>query len=707
MRKCCDEGSVVAEDGPSNSSENDNRSGMLLVTVGNPNTGKTTLVNALSGAQLRIGNWPGTTVERMEVRFNVAGQDVFLVDLPGAYGLSASTAEERLTRDELLHQVPRTVINVVDSGNLERNLAFTIELTELGYPLVLAFNLLDEAQAKGLSPNAETLQKALGVEVVPTVAVREEGTSVLVEKALEAKPSPLVVHYHQAIEEAVADIAHKINHPGRRWLALAGLMGEHLEAIKDQDELIGQWCERLENLDIDLFLEISDARYRLARQMATQAQPVKAGIHRLTQVLDHWALHRWFGLPMFLLVMLLVFRFTFVFSNPWVAWLGQVKDVLVHWATSVGMPPILHSFIVSGLLEGVGTVLAFTPVLFVLYFALSFLESSGFLARSSFLIDRLMKCMGLPGKAFIPLLVGFGCNVPGIAATKTLESASERLRVAMAVPFVSCSARMAVLSFFASLFFPKLAALVLLAMYGLGLVLGLVAILLLSRVMPKDECGSVMELPPYRIPTLRVLWRQASARTMSFLEGAGGAILVAVIIVWALLNFPSGAPEDSAFGIMSGWLTWLAAPMGISDWRLVGALVPGFVAKEVVLGTLAVSFMGTETIEPLGALAGLQIIVVGFFEALRDTVYGIPGLVGLPSFGGAQGAPVGLSAHLSKQLTQSSALAYMVFVLLYTPCIATLAALKVEFGAKWAWASAGWHLVVAWIFALLVSFLPL
>lgn len=677
---------------------------LRLVTVGNPNTGKTTLVNALSGARLQIGNWPGTTVDRVETRFSVEKKPVRLVDLPGAYSLAATSAEEGLTRDELLASPPDGVINVLDAGNLERNLYLTLELGELGYPMTVALNLVDEARAKGLSPDAETLAARLGVPVIPTVAVKEQGMDVLVRTAIASHPPTTRVRYPDPIEQAAAVLEAGIPHRARRWIALAALSGEPVQLEPELRATADRLRQELVDAGSDPFLEIADARYRMAREIAAAAQPARATGHRLTDVLDRVILHPWLGIPMFLLGMLLVFRFTFLFSDPWVEALGVLQSVLAGWVAALSLPDLVRSFVADGLIGGIGTVLAFTPVLFFLYLALSFMEASGFLARAAFLVDRLMKMMGLPGKGFIPLVLGFGCNVPAISATRTLESFSERLRVSLAVPFAACSARLTVFTLFTAIFFPQNAALVVFGLYMLGLAVGMLTALVMGKLTPREEMGSAMELPPYRIPTWKVVWRQASSRTMKFVQGAGGAILAAVVVVWVLLNIPQGDLANSLYAKVSTALTWVLAPLGIHDWRLAGALIPGFIAKEVVVGTLGVSFLGSETVAPLGMLEGFRQMGAAFGQAVGATLQAFPALVGLPQFTPpAPDAPDGLTAAIAQSTTPGGALAYMVFILLYTPCVATLAALKMEFGKGWAWFSAIYQLVVAYGLAFVAA----
>jgi len=464
----------------------------------------------------------------------------------------------------------------------------------------------------------------------------------------------------------------------------------------------------LASLGVDPFLGIVGTRYQAAREIAACVQATRPGVHRLTEALDRWFLHPWLGIPLFLLGMLLVFRFTFQFSDPWVGWLGQVQEVLGGWIAALPLPGLVASFLADGLVGGIGTVLAFTPVLFFLFLALSFLEASGFLARSAFLVDRLMKAMGLPGRAFIPMILGFGCNVPAISATRTMESFSDRLRVAMAVPFAACSARLAVFTLFTSVFFPQHAALVVFGLYLLGLLVGMLTALALGRLTPPSEAGSAMELPPYRIPTWKVVWRQASARTWSFVEGVGGAILVSVAAVWVLLNLPPGDISQSFYARLSMGLAWLLGPLEIHDWRLAGALVPGFVAKEVVIGTLGVTYLQADPVAPMGLVEGLREIASGLGGALWATLQAIPALLGLPGIHlPPPEAPEGLPAALSQSMSRSGALAYLVFVLLYTPCVGTLMALRLEFGRRWAALSAVYQLVVAYALAFLAARLPL
>ncbi len=676
--------------------------GARIVTVGNPNTGKTTLINALAGSDLKVGNWPGTTVERLEAVLRLPGGEARLVDLPGAYGLNPTTPEEALAARELLTHPPDVVVNVVDAGNLERNLHLTLELAELGLPMVVALNLMDEAAAKGYTLDPEALERALDVPVVPLVASRAEGTAELLAALERARVPAPRVRYPGALERAVQELAERVPHPARRWIALALLAGE--EAPLELDGALPAEAKRLraelERAGIDPYLEIENARYVQAHELAQETLLEAKPRLTLTDRVDRWVLHPLLGGPIFLLGMLLAFRFTFLFSTPWVDFIGAVQEVLSGWIAALALPPLPASFLADGLVGGVGTVISFAPVLFFLYVALAFLETSGFLARAAFIADRMMLLAGLPGRAFIPLILGFGCNVPAVYSTRILTSRIDRLRVALAIPFMSCSARLVVFTLFAAVFFPRRAALVVFGLYLLGMVVGLLTAWSLGRLAGQPASSGLMELPPYRLPTLRVVLKQAWARTRSFLEGAGGPILLAVLFVWLLLNLPPGDLEHSLYARAAGWLAPLFAPLGLVDWRLLGALIPGFVAKEVVVGTLAVSYLGTEPTAALGFVQGLGQILGTLWASLLTTLGAVPALFGLPQLAPPPAdAPTALQAALGAALGPAAALAYMIYVLLYTPCVATVAAIKNEFGRTWALVAVVYELIVAWALA--------
>ena len=664
---------------------------LRVATVGNPNVGKSSLINAIAGSNLSVGNWPGTTVDRLSISFELAEIRVEWVDLPGTYSLAGATSEEAITRQELLEAAPDVIVNVIDAGNLERNLGLTLELCELGLPLVIVLNLVDEARAHGIEVDARKLADCVGVEVIETVASNGQGCAQVKTALLQAGQARALVEYPEYFQAAIRQLEEQ-----NRWRAVT-LLSEDVPglAASERSQQIRRQLEQVQ----DPFLSVAEARLKMARHLTLDVEArVDRGVSR-SEKIDRLLLHPLLGLPLFLLGMLGVFRFTYEFSAPWIGYLEVVKTVLSGWVTCWGLAPLPQSFLVNGVIGGAGTVAAFSPVLFLLYLAMAFLEASGLLARTTFLFDQVMKWIGLPGRSLIPLLLGFGCNVPAIYSTRILPNLGDRLRVALAIPFMACSARLTVFVLFAAIFFPKTAPYVVLGLYLLGLFLGLLTALVVRRYVPQDsDRTGIMEMPPYRFPSWRATFRQAWLRTHSFLRDAAGPILGAVLLVWFLHQVPAGKPENSLYAGVSRALTVPLAPLGIHDWRLAGALMPGFIAKEVVVGTLGVSFLGEEPVAACGFGEGVQQLAVGFGVALKETALGVPKLFGVPSAElPADESPGGLSAAIGRASDSAGALAYLVFLLLYTPCVATVAAIRSEFGNRWAVFSVAWQISVAWL----------
>ncbi len=673
---------------------------LKVVFVGNPNTGKSTLINAVAGANLSVSNWAGTTVERLSATLRYGDVLMELVDLPGTYDILPNNLEESITFRELLLSDADVVVNVLDAGNLERNLHVTLELVEMGIPMVVVLNMVDEAEGKGYEVHPEALEDALGVPVLTTVAVKGVGVDELPRSILKAKTPRPIVRYPEDIERAARKLEPLIPHRAKRWLSLTLLTGEwdDLPVPDGVKELARRLREGFKGRDV--FVEIESARFERAKALTEDVLRRREESSKidLTERIDAVVLNPVLGSVLFLILTVLTFRFTFTLSAPWVDFIGVVQEVVGGWVVALNLPPLLESFLVDGVINGVGTVLSFAPVLFLLYLAISFLELVGLLARAAFLLDSLMALVGLPGKAFVPLVLGFGCNVPAVYATRSLENFYDRLKVALVVPFMNCSARLTVHALFAAVFFPRTAPYVVLFLYALGVLMALLTAKALGRVV-KSEGPAVFELPPYRLPPLSYLVKQAWDRTMGFVEGAGGIILAAVIIVWALVNFPS--PDNSLYAGVSKLLAVPFSFVGISDWRLVGSLIPGFIAKEVVIGSLAVSYLGGEAAGPVGLVEGLRTIASAFGTAVLDTLKGIPALFYLPGVElSASGGKLG--EVMREVLTPRSALAYMVFVLLYTPCVATVSAIKQEFGGKWATVSVAYQLATAFVIAWIV-----
>ena len=636
-----------------------------ILFVGLPNVGKSSLINNLTGSVLKVGNWTGTTVERRSLTWKpgFASCPLSVVDLPGSFSLHATSPEEEVTRNVLLEpsETQRLLVNVVDAGQLERDLYLTLELKELNQPMVVVLNLMDEAEKFGIDVDAEQLSRSLNLPVVTSVAVINHGSD----------------DVHQAIEKALGQTD---------WSQF------QLTEPKAEPDFTALE-KRLEEV-----LHLTDCVRRSEIETSTS---------RWHSRWDRALLNPILGPFLFLLAMLLVFRFTFLLSDPWITFLGTLQETLAGWVAAWPLPAIVTSFLGEGLIGGLGTVAAFAPVLFFLYFGMSFLERSGFLPRIAVMADRLLRSFGLSGRSLVPLLLGFGCNVPALSACRTLDSGSEKIRAAIAIPFMSCSARLAVFTLFAAIFFPGREAWVVLGLYLGGLVVGLLSAVLLGKNHGHDEVYSIVELPPYRIPPARLLTRQAWTRTCRFVQGAGRLVCLTVVVVWALLHIPNGMSSDvmtSAYGRIANGFVPVFRPMGVEDPHLVGALIPGIVAKEVVIGSMATSLSGAEPPEALGLGEGLEKLGSGFVKAVKDTASAAVAMVsGLNlDLSPNEEATPELMAALATRTTAAGALGYMVFILLYTPCVATVAALRNLVGWRWAGVMVFYQLAVAYLMGVAV-----
>ncbi len=674
---------------------------MRVAFVGNPNTGKSTLVSSLSGRDIRVANWPGTTVESISAQVRVGEGVLHLVDLPGVYDLLDDGPDAEITLRELLENPPDAIVNVLDASHLERGLHLTLELMELGIPILLVLNMVDEARRSGVEVDSGKLEEVLGIPVVETVAVKGRGKEEVLSGILRARVPAPPVSYGEDVESALEDIASGIEHPARRWLALALLMEQERPFFPIDDSLrdvVEEWRRLLSARYGDLFLYIEGRRISVAHEISSRVVSKRKRRRAVDEWLDALLMNPVAGPVFILLFLIFSFRFAFFLSSPWVDFINTVSDVLGGWILSAGIRGIVASFLIEGVISGVGTVLSFAPVLFLFYLVLGFMEYSGIMARMAFALDTLMAAVGLPGKAFVPLVMGFGCNVPAVYATRTLESFYDRLRVALMIPFMGCSARLPVLVLFASVFFPHGPVPVVLSLYLLGMIMAFITGAILSRML-EYEAPSLFEIPPYRFPDGGRLVKTAWDRTLEFLRGAGTIIMAGVVLVWLTMHLRISG--ESLYSIISRGILPIFRPMGIQDWRLTGALIPGFVSKEVILGALAVGFSDMANHLPIGFLEGIGMILDAFARAVRESM-GAPGAIfGIPGF---RIPPVetSLGDYLSGVLTPAGALAYMVFVLLYTPCVATVAAIKQEFGGRWALLSVLYQMSVAFILALFI-----
>jgi ferrous iron transport protein B len=717
-----------------------------VALAGNPNTGKSSLFNALTGGAQHVGNWPGKTVEMRSGVFRCDGVEFGVVDLPGTYSLAALSEDERIAAGFLIDSHPDAVITVVDAANLERNLYLVVQIAEMGLRQVVALNMADVAERRGLRFGLSHLEQAFGAGMVLTVARRGTGVDQLRCQTLDAtgEAEPLFIDYGDGLEAAVRTVAASIEQHSAvaaavpmRWAAVELLAGhegltERLESLEGGEAVLRLVEERRrqleETLDEDIDLAVADRRYRWIHQVAAAAlsESVEAG-RDWSERIDRVVLNRFLGLPIFLFTMWVVFKLTTDVAAAYLDWVDAViSGPVSRWTVAllglVGLDGTwVQGLLVDGVLAGVGGVLVFIPVLVLLYLALGLLEDSGYMARAAFVMHRAMRTIGLPGTAFLPMLVGFGCTVPAVYATRTLHSSRDRILTGLLVPFMSCGARLPVYVLMASVFFPRSRGTVVFSMYLLGIAVAVLLGAILSRTLlrQREQTPLVMELPALRWPDRRTIHRFVRQRTLAFVKSAGTVILAASVVVWLLLAIPVGGSgsfgeadiEDSAFAGGSRVVAPALDPLGLGDWELAGALASGFVAKEIVVSTLSETYGLTTATEPgaeQSVLEDLGEIGRGLLEATETALRSIPSVAGI-NLGNGEQEPADLVLAVREGLNRSSnghgslaALAFMVFVLLYTPCVAAIAAIRSELGSRWMWISISGQTTVAWLGAFIV-----
>lgn len=666
-----------------------NNDQIVVALAGNPNSGKTSIFNNLTGSRQHVGNWPGVTVEKKEGQLVCEGKVVRVVDLPGTYSLGAYSEEEAVARDYLIFEQPDVVINIVDATNLERNLYLTTQLLEMGANLVIALNMSDELKNRGIEINADKLSELLGVPVVSTVATRSQGMKELVHFALQTAKKksrePLHINYGKEMESEIAVVEQDLisgvqfaEKTASRWLAVKILEDDEgiIKRLKDPqgfDKIMLQRDQAVKGLEEitgdDVESLVAEARYGfiggLAKEAVTRHGTGEEQLS-ISDRIDRIVTNRYLGIPIFLLAMWAVFQFTFAVGAPLIGWIEIFFDwfggSVGLWLEGIRAPELLGSLIVNGIIGGVGSVIVFIPNIFLLFFAISLLEDSGYMARAAYIMDRFMHTLGLHGKSFIPLLIGLGCNVPAIMATRTLENKQDRLITILINPLMSCSARLPVYVLFTGAFFSANQGLVIFFLYLLGIGLAIVMGVLFKRFLFKGETSHfVMELPPYRIPTLKSTLIHMWDKGSSFIRKAGTIILAVVILVWVLSSLPAGveyAGRDSVLGQMGSLAAPIFRPAGFDTWEAAVALIFGILAKEVVVGTLGV-------------------------------IYGV--------------GEAGLTDVIAQYWTPLSAYAFMVMTLIYIPCAATIGAIKRETNS-WGWTgfAIGYSLLLGWLMAVLV-----
>jgi ferrous iron transport protein B len=654
---------------------------IVIALAGNPNCGKTSVFNNLTGARQHVGNWPGVTVEKKEGTLTFKGQTIRVVDLPGAYSLGAYTEDEAVARDYILFEKPDVVINIVDSTNLTRNLYLTTQLLEMGAKVIVALNMCDELAQKGMEINSSLLSQLLGVPVVATVASQNKGMDELIAKAVSATSTPqrrLVIDYGKELEAELQTLAKKISNIDTQADSY-GLAVKILEG--DEAQLLGQLPSELPVLrdeavarlaktsGDDLESVFADRRYdfinKIVEKVVMQDKKAQEQLSTSDRI-DRIVTNRFLGIPIFLLVMWGIFQFTFKLGDPLVELIELLFErfgILVEtWLGGASVPQLLVSFISDGVIGGLGSILVFIPHIFLIFLAISILEDSGYMARAAYIMDRFMHLFGLHGKSFLPLLIGFGCNVPGIMATRTLESKRDRIITILINPLMSCSARLPIYILFTSALFSANRGLVIFSLYLLGMVLAVLMGMLFQKLFFKEESVPlVIELPPYRIPTFRGIFIQLWERVGSFLQRAGTIIFAAVILIWVLANLPLGvayASQDSLIGKIGMMLSPLLKPAGFGTWQAATALLFGIIAKEIVVSTL------------------------GVLHGVGDE---------------------GLAEVIAKNWTPLSAYSFMVMNLLYIPCVATIGAIRRETNSwRWTLFAVGYSLLLGWIMATLI-----
>ncbi|SQA98984.1 Ferrous iron transport protein B [Cedecea neteri] len=681
---------------------------LTIGLIGNPNSGKTTLFNQLTGARQRVGNWAGVTVERKEGQFSTLEHQVTLVDLPGTYSLTTISSQTSLDEQIACHYIlsgdADLLINVVDASNLERNLYLTLQLLELGIPCVVALNMLDIAEKQAIRIDIDALAARLGCPVVPLVSTRGRGIESLKLAIDRKQPNEKneLVHYPQILLQEAKSLAEEMPQEmpvtQRRWLALQMLEGDIYSlayAGNATDNLDAARARLAETVD-DPALLIADARYQsIASICDAVSNSLTAEPNRLTVAMDKIILNRYLGLPIFMLVMYLMFLLAINIGGA----LQPIFDggsvaIFIHGIQWLGytlhFPDWLTIFLAQGIGGGINTVLPLVPQIGMMYLFLSFLEDSGYMARAAFVMDRLMQSLGLPGKSFVPLIVGFGCNVPSVMGARTLDAPRERLMTIMMAPFMSCGARLAIFAVFAAAFFGQQGALVVFSLYILGIVMAILTGLMLKHTIMRGEASPfVMELPVYHVPHLKSLILQTWQRLKGFVLRAGKVIVIVSIFIGALNSFSfSGKPvdniNDSALASVSRVLTPLLKPIGVHDdnWQATVGLFTGAMAKEVVVGTLNTLYTAEDIhneefdaasfnlLDELGAAADET------WQGLKNTfslsVLANP-IEASKGDGEMSSGPMGVMS--SKFGSEAAAYSYLIFVLLYIPCISVMGAI--------------------------------
>lgn len=660
---------------------------MIFALVGNQNCGKTTLFNQLTGSNQHVGNFPGVTVDQKVGQIRAA-KDSSVVDLPGIYSLRPYTSEEIVTRDFILNEKPQGIINIVDATNIERNLYLSLQLLEMGIPMVIALNMMDEVRNNNGSINVEGMSQLLGVPVIPISAAKDEGIEELIKQAIEVgkkRIHPKVTDFCEKgpIHRCIHSLSHQVeDHAQNSGMAPRFAA---IKIIEGDQEIISRLALSHNELDLmehsivemeadhgmDRNAALADMRYTFIEKVCDQTvvRCKESKEHLRSLKIDSILTHKYLAIPMFLGIMLSIFWLTFsvigaFLSDALGAGIEAITQLVDGALSAYGINPVVHSLIIEGIFAGVGSVLSFLPIIVVLFFFLSILEDSGYMARVAFVMDKLFRKIGLSGRSFVPMLIGFGCSVPAVMASRTLASKRDRKMTIMLIPFISCSAKIPIYAVFTAAFFPKHGGLVMMGLYLVGILVGILVALIFNKTLFRGHgMPFVMELPNYRLPSVKSVLLLMWDKAKDFIQKAFTVIFIGTLIIWFLQNFDGRLnvvtnSSESLLALIGQKIAPLFSPLGFGDWRISTALVSGFTAKEAVVSTLSV---------------------------LLET------------------STTNLSEVLSSLFTPLSSISFLVFTLLYTPCIAAITAIKNEMGSfLQVMGSIFMQCGVAWLMAFMV-----
>lgn len=655
---------------------------LTFALVGNQNCGKTTLFNQITGANQHVGNFPGVTVDRKDGVIK-EHPDTLVTDLPGIYSMSPYSSEEIVSRNFVLNEKPKAIINIVDATNIERNLFLTMQLLEMGTPMVVALNMMDEVTANGGTVDVNEMEAALGVPVVPISAAKNQGIHELIEHAVHVayyQEKPLRMDFCDeddnggAVHRCLHGICHLIEDHAKaadiplRFAAGKVIEGdplviEKLSLDQNEREAVEHIVLQMEKeRGLDRSASIADMRYSFIMKVCEHCvkKPKESKESVRSEKIDRILTGKWTAIPFFILIMGVVFWLTFdVIGGTLQGWLelgvNALTDLTDKALVAAGVNDVIHGLIIDGIFTGVGSVLSFIPIIITLFFFLSLLEDSGYIARVAFFMDKLLRKIGLSGRSIVPMLIGFGCTVPAVMSTRTLPSERDRKMTILLTPFMSCTAKLPIYAFFVDAFFPGRKALIMIALYFLGIIVGILAALLFKGTLFKGEAVPfVMELPNYRLPGFKNVGQLLWGKAKDFLQRAFTVILIATVVIWLLKSFDPHLrlvddQQYSILAIVAGWIAPLMIPLGLGDWRICTSLISGFMAKESVVSTMKILFEDVHSV-----------------------------------------------------LTSAAALSLLVFSLLYTPCVAAIASVRRELGFKWALGVVLWQCGIAWVAASVV-----